>query len=201
MTASPGEVPFGDVHLAWNEDGLFLATIAMDYYAPELLGPLAEFPRSEAFRIALGIEAGGRTAPHRAARRAAPSRPNHPRQKPKLSFDAQICWYQAERCLRRRSRRDGALFRDGARPAAGDPEGLYPVAPAWAGGTAAPRRHALEIGVTAFYRSRWMSRSGLAPEIAMNDPASWLPVRLGGAARDWPAQEARRRAGQRPRSN
>ena len=54
MTASPGEVPFGDLHLAWNEDGLLLATIAMDYYAPELLGPIAPFPRSEAFRIAIG---------------------------------------------------------------------------------------------------------------------------------------------------
>ena len=56
MTASPSEVPFGDLHLAWNEYGLFLATIAMDYYAPELLGPLAEFP-------ALG------SVPHRAGGR------------------------------------------------------------------------------------------------------------------------------------
>ena len=75
MTAPPGEVPFGDVHLAWNEDGLFLATIAMDYYAPELLGPLPVFPRSEAFRIALGVDAGGGPRAHRAARRAAAGRP------------------------------------------------------------------------------------------------------------------------------
>ena len=48
----------------------------------------------------------------------------------------------------------------------------------------------VEIGVTAFYRSRWMSRSGLAPEIAMEHPAGWPPIRLGGAARDWPATQA-----------
>ena len=81
MTASPSEAPFGDVHLAWNEDGLFLATIAMDYYAPELLGPLADFPRSEAFRIALGVEAGG--GPRRIELRVVPSRAaNRPKAKP-----------------------------------------------------------------------------------------------------------------------
>ena len=72
MIASSSEVPFGDVHLAWDDLGLFLATIAMDYYAPELLGPLAEFPRSEAFRIALGVEAGG--GPRRIELRVVPHR-------------------------------------------------------------------------------------------------------------------------------
>ena len=67
-------------------------------------------------------------------------------------------------------------------------------------GLSGPPRRAgmqIEVGVTAFYRSRWMSRSGLAPEIAMNDPASWLPVRLGGAARDWPAEAPESRAAER----
>ena len=72
MIASSSEVPFGDVHLSWDKSGLFLATIAMDYYAPELLGPLAEFPRSEAFRIALGVEAG--SGPQRIELRVVPQR-------------------------------------------------------------------------------------------------------------------------------
>ncbi|HJU15343.1 MAG TPA: hypothetical protein VJ770_02630, partial [Stellaceae bacterium] len=58
MRAAPSEAPFGDVYLAWDEAGLHVATISMDYYAPELLGPTHPFPRSEAFRIALGVDAG-----------------------------------------------------------------------------------------------------------------------------------------------
>ena len=192
MTASPGDVPFGDVHLAWNEDGLFLATIAMDYYAPELLGPLPAFPRSEAFRIALGVDAG--SGPHRIELRVVP-RPGAPGDdsNAKLSFDAQVCRYQEDDSC---DAVPGATARYFG-TALDQPRVILKTFIPWhrLGLTGAPRRGEamrVEIGVTAFYRSRWMSRSGAAPEVAMNDPTRWLPVRLGGAARDWPAQEARR---------
>jgi hypothetical protein len=181
-------VPFGDLHLAWNEDGLFLATIAMDYYAPELLGPLAEFPRSEAFRIALGVEAGG--GPRRIELRVIPHQTiQMPDDKPKLSFDAKICWYQqGDDC--------GAIPGATARyfgTALDQPRVILKAFIPWHQlGLAGPPRRAdlrLDIGVTAFYRARWMSRSGFAPEVAMDNPAAWLPVRLGGAAPDWPALE------------
>jgi len=196
MTASPSEVPFGDLHLAWNEYGLFLATIAMDYYAPELLGPLAEFPRSEAFRIALGVEAGA--GPRRIELRVVPHPTvQMPGEKPKLSFDAQICWYQqSDDC----AAVAGATARYFG-TALDQPRVILKAFIPWhqLGLSGPPRRAGMliEVGVTAFYRSRWMSRSGLAPEIAINDPASWLPVRLGGAARDWPAEAPESRAAER----
>jgi hypothetical protein len=198
MTSSPGEAPFGDVHLAWNEDGLLLATIAMDYYAPELLGPLAEFPRSEAFRIALGVEAGG--GPRRIELRVVPSRAaKSPEGETKLSFETQVCRYGGDATC---APVPGATARYFG-TALDQPRVILKAFIPWHQlGLAGPPRRAdlrLEIGVTAFYRSRWMSRSGLAPEIAMGNPARWPPVSLGAAAPDWPAQEAREnRAAARP---
>ena len=37
LTAPSPDVVFGDVYLTWNRAGIYLATIAMDYYDPELL--------------------------------------------------------------------------------------------------------------------------------------------------------------------
>ena len=164
--------------LAWNEYGLFLATIAMDYYAPELLGPLAEFPRSEAFRIALGLEAGA--GPRRIELRVVPHPTVQiPNQKPKLSFDAQICWYQQSDDCAAVAGATALYFGT----ALDQPRVILKAFIPWhqLGLSGPPHRAGMriEVGVTAFYRSRWMSRSGLAPEIAMNDPSSWLPVRLG----------------------
>ena len=200
MTASPGEVPFGDLHLAWNEDGLLLATIAMDYYAPELLGPIAPFPRSEAFRIALGVDAGPGPSggPRRIELRVVPHQASSSLEDgAKLSFDVQICRYEGgDSC----AAVPGATARYFG-TALDQPRVILKAFIPWHQlGLEGPPRRAdlrLEVAATAFYRSRWMSRSGLAPEIAMANPARWLPVRLGGAAPDWPtaAQEARRSTG------
>ena len=125
-----------------TSDGLFLATIAMDYYAPELLGPLAAVS-------ALGgvpHRARGRwpaAGPRRIELRVVPHRsgPNTGLRRPKLSFDAQVCRYAGRATIAPPlPGATRALFRHGARPAARNPEGLYPVAPAWTGRTAAPRR-------------------------------------------------------------
>ncbi|MGE0258410.1 MAG: hypothetical protein AB7H71_00995 [Alphaproteobacteria bacterium] len=190
MTAPPGETPFGDVHLAWNEDGLLLATIAMDYYAPELLGPIAPFPRSEAFRIALGVDAGD--GPHRFELRVSPrDTAKSPEGETKLSFDAQVCRYAEDDTC---AAVPGATVRYFG-TALDQPRVILKAFIPWHGlGVSGPPRRAglrLEVAATAFYRSRWMSLGGLAPQAAMADPARWLPVRLGGAARDWPTQEAR----------
>src|SRR5439155_1926844 len=92
LTAGPTEVAFGDVHLAWNEHGLVLATISMDYFDPELLGQIRSFPRSEAFRIALGIDAGG--GPRRIELRVVPQSVVRTSQnESKLSFAVKTCWY------------------------------------------------------------------------------------------------------------
>ena len=57
LTAPSPDVVFGDVYLSWNQ-GVYLATIAMDYYDPELLAFGETFPLGEAFHIDWGIDAG-----------------------------------------------------------------------------------------------------------------------------------------------
>ena len=52
-------VPFGDVHVAWAPEGLYLATIANTFVDPKFLAYQGEFPASEAFQIHLFVEAGG----------------------------------------------------------------------------------------------------------------------------------------------
>jgi len=52
------EIPFGDLYLAWDRDGLYLATIAMDYYAPELIAPGTELPLGETLHVDIGVDAG-----------------------------------------------------------------------------------------------------------------------------------------------
>ncbi len=184
MIAAPSEVPFGDVHLAWNEQGLFLATISMDYYDPGLLGRVSPFPRSEAFRIALGVDAGG--GPRRIELRVVPEDAVQTSEKEtRLSFAAQACWYQTG---------DSCAVVPGATAryfgtALDQPRVILKAFVPWhqLGLSGPPRRAALrlDVGVTAFYRARWMSSSGLAPDISMARPEAWHPVRLGGAARDW----------------
>jgi hypothetical protein len=47
----PPYVPFGDVHLAWAPEGLYLASLANTYVDPEFLAYQGEFPLSETFQI------------------------------------------------------------------------------------------------------------------------------------------------------
>jgi hypothetical protein len=50
-------VPFGDIHMTWRPEGLYLASIANTYVNPQLLAYSGEFPSSEAFRLHLRIDA------------------------------------------------------------------------------------------------------------------------------------------------
>jgi hypothetical protein len=198
MKAAPSEVPFGDVHLAWDERGLFLATIAMDYYAPELLGAPAAFPRSEAFRIALGVDAGG--GPRRVEIRVVPTEVRQTgQQETKLSFAARVCRHQAGD--------DGCAPLPGAGAryfgtALDQPRVILKAFVPWSqlGLARPPRRDGLRLalGVTAFYRSKWMSLDGVMPDAAMARPATWRTVRLSGdAAPDWVSRSAASTAAER----
>jgi hypothetical protein len=184
MIPAPSEAAFGDVHVAWNERGLFLATVAMDYYDPALLGPLGGFPRSEAFRVALGIDAGG--GPRRVELRVVPQEVQQTSEnETKLSFAPLICWYaEGDEC----AAVPGASVRYFG-TALDQPRVILKAFIPWfqLGMTEPPRRAGLrlDIGVTAFYRSRWMSLGGTEPEASLARPEAWRPVRLGGAARDW----------------
>jgi hypothetical protein len=53
FSAAPPHVPFADLYLTWNVQGLYLATIGMDYVNPEDLAYDGEFPLSETYQIHL----------------------------------------------------------------------------------------------------------------------------------------------------
>lgn len=54
-------VPFGDVHMTWTPQGLYLASIANTFVDPGFLSFKGDFPLSEAFQIRLTVEAKGKT--------------------------------------------------------------------------------------------------------------------------------------------
>jgi hypothetical protein len=50
--------PFGDVHLAWTENGLYLLHLAQNHLEPSFLAYTGDFPLSEAYRVNLALGAG-----------------------------------------------------------------------------------------------------------------------------------------------
>nr|WP_279343388.1 hypothetical protein [Fundidesulfovibrio terrae] len=50
--------PFGDVHLAWDENGLYFANIAGNYVDLALLDYSGEYPLSETYQIHITLDAG-----------------------------------------------------------------------------------------------------------------------------------------------
>lgn len=57
--ASDPYVPFGDVHLTWAPEGLYLAAIANTFVDPDFLHFTGEFPLSETFQVHLLVECDG----------------------------------------------------------------------------------------------------------------------------------------------
>ena len=53
FTAEPPYVPFADIYLAWHPNGLYLATIGMDYMHPEDVYYKESFPLSESYQLHL----------------------------------------------------------------------------------------------------------------------------------------------------
>jgi hypothetical protein len=174
LVAPEPEVPFGEMYLAWDDRGLHLALIAMDYSFPHLLAYEGEFPLEEAFRVDWGVAAGNGQA--RFALYVIPP--------PKAEF----------------SMKDA--YRMHVRLCQGDRAGCEPVPGAVAtyfgsdqpritvelhlpweavGLSGPPSDHLLrmELAATAYHRSRWMSWSGIRPQEAMTDTARWRTVRLG----------------------
>jgi len=184
LEAANSEVPFGDVHVAWNDKGLLLATIAMDYYDPELLGELDPFPRSEAFRIALGVDVG--SGARGIELRVVPQAVEHYANKEtRLKFSVEICRYEAgEAC----AAIPGAVAHYFG-TALDQPRVILKALIPWREiGAQRPRVGEvlrLWVGVNAFYRSKWMSTDGVAPEVGISHPETWPGVTLGGSAPDW----------------
>jgi len=181
LAARAPEVPFGDVFLAWSAAGLHVATISMDYYDPNLLAYDGEFPLSEAFRIELGVDAGG--GPRRFALFVIP-----PKVFPKKGAPAmriRVCRMSDGGCAAVPGAIATYFGSDQPRITA---QATLP----WAALGGAPRdgQMRVEIAATAFFRSRWMSLSGEPPEQAMKDEASWKAATLAGGS---PAASSARR--------
>jgi hypothetical protein len=179
MNPAPGEVDFGDVYLTWDQRGLNLATISMDYFDPELLGTISPLPRSEAFRIAIGVDAGG--GPRRIELRVVPTSVVHTAEdEEKLTFAAEPCWYSATDIC---AVVPGAVARYFG-TALDQPRVILKAFIPWSAfGVARPPKRGtlrLALGVTAFYRSRWMSDDGVAPDVALAHPEAWRRFMLGG---------------------
>jgi hypothetical protein len=176
FTASESEVIFGDAHLAWNQRGLYLAIIGMDYYDPMLLAYGGDFPREEAFRIDWGVDTG--SGPRRFALFISPPRV-HP-EKGSLQMRAEICHMDYTTCQHVPGAVATYFGSDTPRITT---ETFLP----WeALGVDAPPAHQqlrMELAMTAFHRSRWMSWSGLPPVQAMQDPSRWSMLRLAGGDR------------------
>src|SRR5262249_1556979 len=58
LTAPSPDEAFGNVYLTWNRAGVYLTTIAMDYYDPELLAFGETVPIGKDFHLYWGSDAG-----------------------------------------------------------------------------------------------------------------------------------------------
>jgi hypothetical protein len=178
LSASPGEVPFGEAYLAWNEQGLGLATIGQDYYDLDLLAYDGAFPLDEAFRVELGVEAG-KTVRHFTLYFIPPKTKvkDHPPMTALLCAGIASATPEAGRCKPVTGAKTSYFGADQPRITS---ETLLPWAALGLDGP--PGRDKplkIEVSATAWHRSRWMSLSGMAPDQGAADPKHWAVVRLG----------------------
>ena len=175
LVAPSPEVVFGDVYVAWNHAGLYLATISMDYYDPGLLAYGDTFPLEEAFRLEWGVDAGA--GPQRFALYVIP-----PKVFPKDGTPAmrlQLCRTDSTACVSVPAAVATYFGGDVPRIVA---EVFLPWNALGVPGPPPDNQLRLELATTGWYRARWMSWSGLPPEVSLRDSAQWRVVRLGKRA-------------------
>jgi hypothetical protein len=172
LIASPGEVPFGEAYLAWNTDGLALGTVGQDYYDLTLLAYDGSYPLSEAYRVELGVDAG-------AGPRAFTLYFIPPKTKAKdhPPMQALLCAGAAgSECVAVPEAKPQYFGADQPRIASAT---LLPWSVLGLDGPPKNGQMRIEVASTAWYRSRWMSLTGLAPERGMKEPSKWITARLG----------------------
>jgi hypothetical protein len=173
MRSAPGEAPFADVYVAWSPGGLHLAVIGMDYFDPALLAHRGPYPLSEAFRVDLGIDAGA------GARRIAAYVVPTVSSAHRLGFDVRLRSAKEDpgRAVPGAVARYFGVARD-------QPRILFEATLPWAalGVSRPPPRVHWALGVTTWYRARWMSSSGASPALLLADPSTWRAAELSGGA-------------------
>jgi hypothetical protein len=172
LRSTGSEALFGDLYVAWSSRSLNLATISMDYYDPDLLAYDGEFPRSEAFRIDLGLDAG--TGARRFALLVIPDRPAPGEIRPR--FRIEFCRASETRCVTvpgSQAKYFGVAM--------DQPRVILEAMLPWSAfELQRPPTKGIRIAasVTAFYRSRWMSSTGVEPGRLLADSSSWPVVQL-----------------------
>jgi hypothetical protein len=173
LTASPEEIVFGDLYVAWDAAGLHLAVIGMDYYDPDLLAYDGEFPLAEAFHVDWGVDTG--SGPQRFTLYIVP--PKHASDLVTIQMRAVLCRTDHRLCEPVPSAI--ATYFGSEQPRI-TVEVTLPWQELGIGGPPWPRSLRVALAATAWHRSRWMSMSGRPPEMTMLDPARWGVAELGG---------------------
>jgi hypothetical protein len=176
LQPSPDAVDFGEIYLSWDERGLAVATIGQDYFDLDLLPYQGPFPLGDAYRTEIGIAFGDSIK--RATLFFIPGRGDRFDHQ---SMTTKLCAGSA-----------AAAIAQGCPPIEGaeavyfgsdQPRITAELRLPWSAlGIAAPgpgTQLRAEAAVTSWYRDRWMSLSGEAPEKGMADPAHWRMMRLG----------------------
>lgn len=170
LKASVPDAVFGDFFLAWSSQGLYLATISLDYYDRQLLAYADDFPLEDAFRIDLGLDAGAGV--RKFAVFVVPSKVATSKNTMLVEVFRRN---SAGNCVKVTSAIATDIGSDRTKIKA------QIILPWQALGIAGPprnRRLRLQLGVTSSCRSRWMSLSGEPPLKAIDDQATWRTVRL-----------------------
>ena len=180
LKPEPGEVAFGEAYLAWSEAGLALATVGQDYDDLDLLAYDGDFPLSEAYRVELDLDAGAGPRrftlyfiPPRSGEIGAQDR-SHPMMAPRLCAGAADAPGQ-NRCAAVPGARVLYFGADQPRIVG---EALIPWRAIGLEGPPASRRIRVEVSSSAWFRSRWMSLSGLSPAAGSAAPDRWSVLRL-----------------------
>lgn len=175
LLSSPGEVPFGETYLAWNYQGLALATIGQDYYDLDLLAYDGAFPAAEAYRVELGVASDAGTK-HFTLYFIPPKTKvkDHPPMAAMLCAGAGGETAEPKDCRPVPGAKTSYFGADQPRITS---ESLLPWAALGLDGPPAGSKLRIEVSATAWYHSRWMSLSGLAP--GTSEPKRWAIVRLG----------------------
>jgi hypothetical protein len=174
LIPAAGEVAFGEAYAAWSDAGITLATIGQDYYDLDLLAYDGEFPLGESYRLAIGIDAGA--GPRRFTLYFVPPRTKSKDHPP---MTALLCAGEASVPSQCAPVGGGEAVYFGADQPRITAEAFLPWAALGVERPPQSGRVKLEVAATAWYRSRWMSLSGLPPEAAMAHPERWLPARRG----------------------
>ncbi|MSP48885.1 MAG: hypothetical protein EXQ95_06115 [Alphaproteobacteria bacterium] len=172
LIPQPGEIAFGEAYAAWSEEGLSLALIGMDYYDLDLLAFGEEYPRSESFRVDLGVDAG--SGPQRFRLHIIPPREGLAGGSQRMR--AELCRIEEAACLPFAGAKVHYFGSDQPRIT------VEATIPWRALGVERPPEDGvtLDLAVVAWYRSRWMSLTGRPPPLVMSDPSKWRPYTLNG---------------------